>query len=136
MGFGEVGMSGAKRSMRILLVDDNVATRRWLEQLFELNGVGVDAAATAAEARARMSGQDCAVVDWMLGEETSAGVIATLRARGIPVAVFTVTEEPEEIERQTGLDQSLVFMKPDFHAVMRWVERQRKRAAVGVYQTL
>lgn len=122
-------MSRFVRSKRILLVDDNEATRRWLEQLFELNGVGVDVAATAREALGKINGQNCAVVDWMLAEETSARVIAVARERRMPVAVFTVTEEPEEIERQTGLDQSLVFMKPDFQSVLRWVKNQRRKVA-------
>jgi CheY-like chemotaxis protein len=119
------------KGMRILLVEDHEATRRGLEQLFALNGVEVDSAASVKDALDKVDGQACAVLDWSLPDGTANDLMPALKTRGMPAAVFTVTAEPHEIERRTGLEASAVFLKPDFEGVMRWVARHVGKASMG-----
>jgi hypothetical protein len=97
-----------------------------MESLFALNGVTVDSTVTVAQAMANLEGHVCGVLDWNVSDGTAAEVICAARNRGleIPLAIFTVTEEPAVIAKLTGLDPSEIFEKPDFQGVLEWVRAQ------------
>jgi DNA-binding NarL/FixJ family response regulator len=92
----------SRRPITILLVDDNEAVRQGLALLLGRDGLAVcTQAAAAGEALARLADAvpDLALVDLSLGEEDGLGLIAALAARGIPVLVCSLHEEPDYVKR-------------------------------------
>ncbi len=91
-----------ERPINVLLVDDHEAVRQGLALLLEQDGLAAcTQVAGAAEARGRLVDglPDLALVDLSLGEDDGLGLIAALAARGIPVLVCSLHEEPDYVKR-------------------------------------
>jgi DNA-binding response OmpR family regulator len=88
------------RGLSALVVDDDAAIRVLVRINLELEGFAVSEAATLAEAEASVERERPAVVllDVHLGAEDSSGLLADLRAVGIPVAVVTGSADIEDYE--------------------------------------
>lgn len=83
------------RPIRLFLVDDHALFRDGLARLlgsdpsFELVGIAGDAA--EAVAKLPVLDVDVVLLDYMLGEQPAAGVVAALRARGFNGRILLVT---------------------------------------------
>lgn len=96
---------------RVLLVDDNPASRLTLQTLLQAGGYSVDAAASAAEAVGKLDEQEYELVLSDLGMESpEAGyrVIAHARRMDYSPATALITKDHDESEPVYGSDSTLV----------------------------
>ena len=96
---------------RVLLVDDNPASRLTLQTLLQAGGYSVDAAASAAEAVGKLDEQEYELVLSDLGMESpDAGyrVIAHARRMDYKPATALITKEHEESEAHENGESTLV----------------------------
>jgi len=107
------------RHLRILVVDDNAAARSILSSYVESFGWKVDIAATAAEARARLSagedgriGYDIVFVDWRLPDEDGWSLIESIRAgserQRMPCVVMATAYGREALATAIDRDGSML----------------------------
>jgi CheY-like chemotaxis protein len=84
---------------RALVVDDDPALRLLSRVNLELEGFEVAEASTAAEAEAAARGArpDVVLLDVHLRDEDTHGLLARLRADGIPVALVTGSADTDEL---------------------------------------
>ncbi len=85
---------------RILLVDDHPLVRQGLATVLTQAGFAVCGEASSAAETLRhpqLAATDLAIVDLSLTEEDGHDLIATLRARGVGVLVYTMHEEPARV---------------------------------------
>jgi len=86
-------MTTTGRPSCVLFLDDDACMRRTLVRYAATRGVEILAVATAAELRAQLAWRtsvDAVVCDFNLGDdETSAAVVRSLQAKGVPVVVLT-----------------------------------------------
>ena len=92
--------------MRVLIVEDEAATRGILErglreELFNVEGV---ADATSAEARAVAGAFDAIVLDVMLPDHDGFTVCRRLRSRGVDTPILLLTDRNGLADRVRGLD--------------------------------
>lgn len=92
--------------MRLLIVEDEPATRELLErglreELFHVHAVGD---ATSAEARALAGGFDAIVLDVILPDRDGFMVCRRLRARGLDTPILLLTGRQGLRDRVRGLD--------------------------------
>jgi DNA-binding response OmpR family regulator len=82
-----------------LVVDDDAALRMLSRVNLELEGFAVREAATLAEARDALAAArpDVVLLDVHLGSEETSGLLAELRADGIPVALVTGSVDTAEM---------------------------------------
>ena len=96
---------------RVLLVDDNPASRLTLQTLLQAGGYSVDAAASAAEAVGKLDEQEYELVLSDLGMESpEAGyrVIAHARRMEYSPATALITKDHDESEPIDDSDSTLV----------------------------
>lgn len=96
---------------RVLLVDDNPASRLTLQTLLQAGGYSVDAAASAAEAVGKLDEQEYELVLSDLGMESpEAGyrVIAHARRMEYSPATALITKDHDESEPLHSNDSALV----------------------------
>jgi len=76
---------------KALIVDDDAALRLLLRVNLELEGFAVREAATVADAASAVASErpDVVLLDVHLGGEETSGLLDSLRADGIPVALVT-----------------------------------------------
>jgi DNA-binding NarL/FixJ family response regulator len=87
---------------RVLLVDDHPLVREGLAVLLETEGFTPCCDAEGSGHVTACLGAvspDLAVVDLSLGDESGMPLITDLRARGVPVLVYSMYEDPLHIER-------------------------------------
>ena len=97
-------------SHRLLIVDDDQATRQLLERLFTRKGWDVDTApnGTLALERAKAGGYDCVLIDCHLPEMDGPSVARALRALDAPCPPMVGTSCGDaETERPSCLDAGM-----------------------------
>lgn len=119
---------------RILLVEDNEKILRGNKRMLEWESYTIDAAATLAEARAKMAEAhpDCIVLDIMLPDGDGLDFMRELRGSvnaGVPVLLLTGLTTQEDILRglKSGGDDYLT--KPyDFEILLARIEALLRRS--------
>ena len=110
-------MKGDRRTVKILLVDDEPALRELLRATFEGADVTVDEAASGAEAEARVRRRrpDVIVLDLrmpgMSGVELCERLKANERTKAIPIVLLTGAD-PEEARRAQRAGAQALVRKP------------------------
>ena len=110
-------MKGERRSVRILLVDDEPALRELLRATFEGAHVQVDEAASAVEAESRIEMQrpDVVVLDLrmpgMSGSELTTRLKSADRTKKIPIVLLTGADD-EEARRAKACGAEALVRKP------------------------
>jgi DNA-binding response OmpR family regulator len=92
--------------VRLLIVEDEVATRGFLERTLREELFHVDAVADAqtAESRALAGGFDAIVLDVMLPDHDGFTVCRRLRTRGVDTPILLLTGRHAVADRIRGLD--------------------------------
>ena len=116
----------AMNGYRILIVDDDKASRDTLRRLFAHKGWVVTVASCVTEAMAKLDPPPlCVLLDLMLPDGDGEDVLRKVRDEGLPtrVVVHTGTEDPVRLALVKGLDADAMFQKPiDFDEVCRACE--------------
>jgi DNA-binding response OmpR family regulator len=113
---------------RMLIVEDDDATRRLLSRFFAARGWDVAAAATLAQGHGAMDSgppPDCLVLDLMLPDGDGADLLRRVRSEGLPsrVVVTTGVGDPGRIMGVASSRPDAVMRKPiDPDAVCRYCE--------------
>jgi len=116
----EPRLTGPAR-IRVLLVDDHPAVRQGLALLLAPDGIDVDAEASGrAEAlsRARERQPDLAIVDLTLDGEDGTVLIGALRARNIPVLVYSMHKDAWHVEGAFAAGALGYVTKRELHGVL------------------
>ena len=123
-----VGYEGRRR--RVLVVDDLVANRALLTDLFNTLGFIVDDAVNGEQAlaRAMMSLPDLVVMDVSMpvmdGVEATKRLRAIARLASVPVLAITASPSPAERERMMAAGANAFLHKPiDPSALLNEVQR-------------
>jgi DNA-binding response OmpR family regulator len=110
---------------KVLVVEDDAASRRALVQLLQLSGFDVIMAATLADAVRQLSHKpDFVLLDLMLPDGTGASVLAYVREHAIStrVAVTTGVGDWKRALADCEHAPDMVFTKPlDFDRVSQWL---------------
>jgi DNA-binding response OmpR family regulator len=88
---------------RVLLVEDDAALAKSLENYLQREGFEIAVAATLKAASAALPA-DVVVLDWMLPDGQGIDWLKALRNRGDPVRVLMLTARAEVIDRVVGLE--------------------------------
>ncbi len=114
--------------VNILIVDDEVHFRFFLEEILSKEGFGVTAVANGQEALNEIAAQsfDLALVDFTLQDMTGLEIVEQLRrvSSQTPVIMLTGHSEPQMIEQINAAGIDHYVMKPCRAAQLR--ERVRK----------
>jgi DNA-binding response OmpR family regulator len=94
------------RSMRILLIEDDIKASRLLARGLEEEGFVVDVAhsAESGDEAAFVAHHDLIVLDWMLPGQDGLSLCAALRGRGLHTPILMLTARDALGDRVTGLD--------------------------------
>jgi DNA-binding NarL/FixJ family response regulator len=95
------------RPRHVLIVDDHPLVREGLALLLEEEGFAPCCQAEGGAHVAACLGAfspDLAMVDLSLGDESGLALITELRARGVPVLVYSMHEDPSHVERAFAAD--------------------------------
>lgn len=114
-------------SSRILIVEDDRASRMAMEALLRLSGFAVLPASSVAEGMGLLAqNPNCIILDLMLPDGNGAEILAHVRNNQLPMRIVVTTGA---IEWQKMLNASptppdLILQKPvDFKEILRWLER-------------
>ncbi|MHB9134135.1 MAG: response regulator [Armatimonadota bacterium] len=113
--------SAVAQPIQIMLVDDHPAVRDGLALLLALEGITVCASASSsAEALTYTdaSGPDLALVDLSLGNEDGLVLVADLRARAVPVLVYSMHEDAIHVEGAFAAGALGYVTKRELHRVL------------------
>jgi DNA-binding NarL/FixJ family response regulator len=114
------GLTGTAR-VRALLVDDHPAVRQGLALLLAPDGIDVDAEASGrAEALSRAEDRrpHLAIVDLTLEAEDGTALIGDLRARNIPVLVYSMHKDAWHVEGAFAAGALGYVTKRELHEVL------------------
>jgi DNA-binding response OmpR family regulator len=116
-----------RTEMRILVVDDDVATRELLVRSFGRAGYGVAAVASSREAETLVAGEhfDILVVDVMLPDGSGVDLCRVLRQRSVKTPVLLLTARGAVGDRVQGLDAGADDYMPKPFAVSELLARVR-----------
>jgi CheY-like chemotaxis protein len=110
---------------RVLIVEDDAASRVVTGFLCRRAGMQTVAAATLGEGLALLSWRpDCVLLDLMLPDGNGVELLRHVRARDVPVrvAVATAAYDWHLLEEVKSLRPDHVFLKPvDWRAVTEWL---------------
>lgn len=102
--------------MRILIIEDEHAARRAMEQYLKISGFEVEAVGTPEDALATAETfeADVLVLDWELGADMDGVDVAReLQHEGCPGLIFITGQSLAELRREsTDLDVCAYFQKP------------------------
>ncbi len=102
--------------MKILIIEDEQAARRAMEQYLRISGFEVAAVATPEDAltTAPVFGADALVLDWELGAEMDGiDVARELQHAGFPKLIFITGQSLTDLRRESNdLDVRAYFQKP------------------------
>lgn len=104
-----------KRAVAALVVDDEVQIRRFLRAGLELDGIGVQEAATGTEAirTATLKPFDLIIVDLALPDMDGAEVVERIRSwSGVSIIILSVRSSEEEKVRLLELGADDYVVKP------------------------
>ena len=111
---------------RLLVVEDDRASRDSLRRLFAHKGWVVTVANTVAEAMDSLNPPPhCILLDLMLPDGAGEEILRKVREEDIPskVAVCTGVDDPVRLAMVKGMDPHALFQKPiDFDEVCRAFE--------------
>jgi DNA-binding NarL/FixJ family response regulator len=110
-----------RRPIRVLLVDDHPAVRQGLALLLAREEITVCAQAedcTQARRSAESSSAQVALVDLSLGSESGLELIADLEARGLPVLVYSMHEDGENVQQALAAGARGYVTKREMHRVL------------------
>jgi CheY-like chemotaxis protein len=111
---------------RILVVEDDAASRDTLRRLFAHEGWVVSVAKTVTEAMTKLNPPPhCILLDLMLPDGDGEEVLRKVREDNLPtkVAVCTGMNDPVRLALVKGMDPAALFQKPiDFDEVYRACE--------------
>lgn len=114
------GLTGNAR-IRALLVDDHPAVRQGLGLLLAPDGIDVDAEASGrADALSRVAERppDLAIVDLTLDAEDATALIGDLRARRVPVLVYSMHKDAGHVEGAFAAGALGYVAKRELHEVL------------------
>jgi two-component system KDP operon response regulator KdpE len=100
---------------RMLLVEDDLATRTRLRRIFALCGWEVVEAATVAEGLARLATPpDCLLLDLELPDGDGESILRRVRTDGLPVRVVvnTGTDDPDRLGAVSAMGPDALLKKP------------------------
>ena len=110
---------------RVLVVEDDPASRHALLRLLKHRGWSTLAAETVSQALASLHARPaCIILDLMLPDGNGAAVLRYIRANNLPirVAVATGTHDPAMLSEVEALGPDALYRKPiDFEAVSAWL---------------
>ena len=122
----DVTASGTNRL--VLVVEDDLGSRRAMTMLFRRHGWTVNAVATMAEAKASLpSRPTCLILDLALPDGSGIDVLRHVRENNLPIRVAVVTgiDEPVTLRRVTELSPDAFFPKPiDVDELINWFSSQ------------
>jgi DNA-binding response OmpR family regulator len=110
---------------RVLVVEDDPASRRALVSLLKLNGYEALVAKNLAEAIGHLTASpDCILLDLMLPDGTGAAVLDHVRSQKMPIKVAFTTGAADWRQFVDGTPNrpDAIFIKPlDFDSISRWL---------------
>jgi DNA-binding response OmpR family regulator len=110
---------------RVLVVEDDPASRRALVSLLKLNGFEALIARNLSEAIAHIhSSPDCILLDLMLPDGTGAALLDHVRSEKLPIKVAFTTGAADWRQFLNGTTHrpDAIFVKPlDFDSISRWL---------------
>jgi two-component system response regulator AtoC len=119
--------NAAATRCRVLVVEDDAASRRALSSLLRLRGFECVTAASVAEAMDRLAwGPTCLLLDLMLPDGNGAKLLEHIRANdlSIRVAVTTGASNWESMLDVKRLRPDAFFPKPvDFNRLVTWLNQ-------------
>ncbi len=112
---------GVSASIRMLVVDDHPAVREGLRLLVSSQGMDICAEASRRDdalLRAEQDRPDLAVVDLSLDGEDGSVLVADLKARGVPVLVYSMHTDPRHVEGAFAAGALGYVSKAEFRGVL------------------
>ena len=109
--------------LRVLIVEDDRVSRECLRRLLALHGFRADAAATLAEAHAKLGGHGYLLTDLNLPDGLGTSLLRRVRAEcpSLKVAVISGSGDDELVAEAAALGPDLLLPKPvDFDRLMTW----------------
>jgi CheY-like chemotaxis protein len=119
------------RKPRVLVVEDDRASRSAMIALLEMSGFDALPATTVAEAIEMLRWRPAVVIlDLMLPDQNGAAVLAHIGQQTLPIRVVVTTGaiEWEKMLRQSQTAPDLVLQKPvDFKELLTWLQTQASK---------
>ena len=118
---------------RILVVEDDRASRMAMEALLRLSGFAVLPASTVAEGMCLLAQKpNCIILDLMLPDGNGAEILAYVRNNRLPMRIVVTTGaiEWQQMLGASPMPPDLVLQKPvDFKEILKWLERHCKSSS-------
>ena len=111
---------------KLLIVEDDAATRFALAKILTYTGYEVTTAATLATALMKCEEHDCVLLDLHLPDGLGLEVLRRLREKGgrTHIAICSAAYDPELRQRVEHYRPDAVFIKPiDLDALLKWIQR-------------
>ena len=100
----------------MLVVEDDLTTRKALCQIFAIRGWAVDAAGTLAEGlRALASAPDCVILDLSLPDGDGERILAAAESLGLNASILVISGVSDPVRLasvETRFRPAAVFLKP------------------------
>jgi DNA-binding response OmpR family regulator len=117
--------SGNGHRHRVLIVEDDAASRKALMLLLKRQGYQVDGAESARTALAKLGNRpEVVVLDLMLPDGLGIVVLQEIRMQNLParVAILTGVHDPQNISELTDYEPDAIFSKPlNLEALTEWM---------------
>ncbi len=112
--------------LRVLVVEDDPASRKALMVLLKRLGHEVEGAECARAALAKLDTHpEIVLLDIMLPDGLGIAVLQEIRTRRLPmrVAILTGVQDPQEIAELTDYEPDAIFSKPlNLNALTEWMQ--------------
>lgn len=112
---------------KILVVEDDRASRMAMLALLRLSGFEALQAATVAEGMGLLAqNPSCIILDLMLPDGNGAEILAYVRDRGLPMRIVVTTGaiEWQKMLKASPMPPDLILQKPvDFKEMLKWLDR-------------
>lgn len=112
-----------KRTLRVLVVEDDADLRASVAELLESEGHACTQARDVAGARDRLNDADLVLLDLHLPDGPVEPFLAELRARGKTVLLFSADATPKSREMAERWTMPLVMKPFDIDELMATIER-------------
>ena len=110
---------------RVLVVEDDPASRRALVSLLRLNGIEALFAGNLADAITQLGTcPECVLLDLMLPDGTGTAILEFVRSQHLPIKVAFTTGAADwrQFVKGTDFRPDAIFIKPlDFDSITRWL---------------
>lgn len=112
---------------RILVVEDDRASRMAMLALLRMSGFEALPAASVAEGMGLLAqNPNCIILDLMLPDGNGAEILAHIRSNQLPMRIVVTTGaiEWQKMLKASPAPPDLILQKPvDFKEIVRWLER-------------